>query len=103
MTPGSHAAVSRQRCPSFVGNHPGRSTSTRDHPLDTKVQTALMRSGPDPRVWRWLALLPPGRRRKALEAACERRLEEDRENRLPPFGSMTVLQAVVLAGARLLH
>jgi predicted nucleic acid-binding protein len=90
--------------------------------LDTNVLSALMRSDPDPPVLRWLdlqaaqsvwitsitlfeirlglALLPAGRRRKALEAACEQLLEEDLENRVLPFDSMAALQAAVLAAAR---
>jgi predicted nucleic acid-binding protein len=90
--------------------------------LDTNVLSALMRSDPDPPVLRWLdlqaaqsvwitsitlfeirlglALLPAGRRRKALEAACDRLLEEDLENRVLPFDGMAALQAAVLAAAR---
>jgi predicted nucleic acid-binding protein len=78
--------------------------------LDTNVLSALMRSDPDPPVLRWLdlqaaqsvwitsitlfeirlglALLPAGRRRKSLEAACDRLLEEDLENRVLPFDNM---------------
>jgi toxin FitB len=90
--------------------------------LDTNVLSALMRSEPDQPVLRWLdlqaaqsvwitsitlfesrlglALLPAGRRRVALEAAFDRLLEEDLENRVLPFDSTAALQAAVLAAAR---
>ena len=90
--------------------------------LDTNVLSALMRSKPDPPVVDWLnlqaaqsmwitsitlfesrlglALLPAGRRRKALAAAFDRLLEEDLENRVLPFDSPAALQAAVLVAAR---
>ena len=90
--------------------------------LDTNVLSALMRSDPDPPVLTWLnlqapqsvwitsitlfesrlglALLPAGRRRKALESAFDRLLEEDLENRVLAFDSEAALQAAGLAAAR---
>lgn len=47
-----------------------------------------------------LALLAAGRWRKALEAAWDRLLVEDLENRVLTFGSMAALQAAALAAAR---
>jgi predicted nucleic acid-binding protein len=90
--------------------------------LDTNVLSALMRSDPDPPVLKWLnlqapqsvwitsitlfesrlglALLPAGRRRKALESAFDRLLAEDLENRVLAFDSEAALQAAALAAAR---
>ena len=90
--------------------------------LDTNVLSALMRSDPDPPVLAWLnlqapqsvwitsitlfesrlglALLPAGRRRKALESAFDRLLDEDLENRVLAFDSEAALQAAGLAAAR---
>jgi predicted nucleic acid-binding protein len=90
--------------------------------LDTNVLSALMRSDPDPPVLKWLnlqapqsvwitsitlfesrlglALLPAGRRRKALESAFDRVLAEDLENRVLAFDSEAALQAAALAAAR---
>jgi predicted nucleic acid-binding protein len=90
--------------------------------LDTNVLSALMRSDPDPPVLSWLnlqapqsvwitsitlfesrlglALLPAGRRRKALESAFDRVLEEDLENRVLAFDGDAALQAAALAAAR---
>lgn len=90
--------------------------------LDTNVLSALMRSDPDPPVLTWLnlqapqsvwitsitlfesrlglALLPAGRRRKALESAFDRLLDEDLENRVLAFDSEAALQAAALAAAR---
>lgn len=90
--------------------------------LDTNVLSALMRVHPDPPVLQWLdlqaatsvwitsvtlfeirlglALLPAGRRRKALEAAFDRLLEEDLEDRVLPFDSMAAVQAAEVAAAR---
>jgi toxin FitB len=90
--------------------------------LDTNVLSALMRSDPDPPVLKWLnlqapqsvwitsitlfesrlglALLPAGRRRKALESAFDRLLDEDLENRVLAFDSEAALQAAALAAAR---
>lgn len=89
--------------------------------LDTNVLSALMRSDPDPPVLSWLnlqapqsvwitsitlfesrlglALLPAGRRRKALESAFDRVLEEDLENRVLAFDGDAALQAAALAAA----
>jgi toxin FitB len=75
--------------------------------LDTNVISALMRSEPDPVVVSWLDDLPPesvwttsvtvfevrlgleilaaGRRRRQLEDAFAKALEEDFENRVLPF------------------
>ncbi len=90
--------------------------------LDTNVLSALMRRDPDPPVLHWvnlqaaqsvwitsitlfesrfgLALLPAGRRRKALEAAFDRLLDEDLENRVLPFDGEAALQAASVAAAR---
>jgi toxin FitB len=90
--------------------------------LDTNVLSASMRSDPDPPVLNWLnpqapqsvwitsitlfesslgmALLPAGRRRKALESAFDRLLEEDLENRVLAFDSEAALQAAALAAVR---
>ena len=90
--------------------------------LDTNVLSALMRQEPDLPVLQWLdlqatesiwitsitlfesrlgmALVPDGRRRRALEAAFARRLEEDLENRVLPFDSDAALQAATLAAER---
>ncbi len=75
--------------------------------LDTNVVSALMRAEPDPVVVAWLDRLPPeslwttsitvfeirlgleilaaGRRRRQLEEAFAKTLEEDFENRVLPF------------------
>ena len=90
--------------------------------LDTNVLSALMRLEPDPPVLRWLdlqapqsiwitsitlfesrlglALVPDGRRRRALESAFARLLDEDLENRVLPFDSDAALQAATLAAQR---
>ena len=47
-----------------------------------------------------LAVLPDGRRRKALEAAFARLLDEDLENRVLPFDSEAAVQAAALAAER---
>jgi predicted nucleic acid-binding protein len=82
--------------------------------LDTNVISALMRRDPDPMVVAWLDLLPPesvwttsitvfevrlglellaeGKRRRILEEAFARALEEDFENRVLPF-DQTAAQA----------
>ena len=90
--------------------------------LDTNVLSALMRPEPDPPVLRWLdvqapqsiwitsitlfesrlglALVPDGRRRRALESAMARLLDEDLENRVLPFDSDAALQAATWAALR---
>jgi predicted nucleic acid-binding protein len=90
--------------------------------LDTNVLSALMRQVPDPPVLQWLdlqspqsiwitsitlfesrlglALVPDGRRRRALESAFARVLEDDLENRVLPFDSDAALQAATLAAER---
>lgn len=90
--------------------------------LDTNVLSALMRAEPDAAVLHWLdlqppqsiwitsitlfesrlglALVPDGRRRRALEAAFSRLLDEDLENRVLPFDSEAALQAASLAADR---
>lgn len=90
--------------------------------LDTNVLSALMRAVPERAVVEWLnqqpaqsvwitsvtlfeshfglALLPPGRRRKSLESAFARLLEEDLEHRVLPFDEAAAEQAAVLAAAR---
>jgi predicted nucleic acid-binding protein len=90
--------------------------------LDTNVLSALMRSAPDVAVIDWLdeqpsesiwitsvtefesrfglALLPEGKRRRALEAAFAHLLKEDLENRVLPFDSAAAEQAALLAARR---
>jgi toxin FitB len=90
--------------------------------LDTNVLSALMRKAPDAGVAAWLdrqpvesiwitsitlfearlglALLPPGRRRRALEAAFERLLAEDLENRVLDFDSAAAGESAKLAAKR---
>jgi toxin FitB len=90
--------------------------------LDTNVLSALMRQDPDPPVLAWLdrqapqsiwitsitlfesrlglALVPIGRRRRALESAFARVLEFDLENRILPFDTEAALQAASLAAQR---
>ena len=48
----------------------------------------------------WLALLPSGRRRRALEAAFARLLEEDLQNRVLDFDSVAATEAASLAAER---
>ena len=90
--------------------------------LDTNVLSALMRRAPEPAVVAWLdgqpadsvwisaitllearlglALLPAGRRRRALETAFERLLLEDLEGRVLDFDSAAATEAAVLAARR---
>jgi predicted nucleic acid-binding protein len=90
--------------------------------LDTNVLSALMRTAPDLEVVTWLdrqspeslwitsitvfearfglALLPPGRRRRALERAFTLLVEEDLENRVLGFDTAAATAAAGLAGAR---
>jgi predicted nucleic acid-binding protein len=90
--------------------------------LDTNVLSALMQSRPEPAVVNWLdaqavesvwitsitlfevrmglALLPAGRRRKALEAAFEQLLVADLENRVLAFDEAAARRAAELAATR---
>jgi toxin FitB len=90
--------------------------------LDTNVLSALMRTSPDVAVVRWLdrqpadsiwvtsitvfearfglALLPRGRKRLGLEAAFERVVEEDLENRVLDFDAAAADSAARLAADR---
>jgi toxin FitB len=90
--------------------------------LDTNVLSALMRTVPDAAVAAWLdrqpaesvwitsisvfetrlglALQPQGRRRRALEAAFTRLLEDDLENRVLDFDVAAAISAASLAAAR---
>ena len=90
--------------------------------LDTTVLSALMRQTPEVSVVAWLdhqpaesvwitsitlfearlglALLPKGRRRQMLEAAFDRLLEEDLENRVLDFDGAAATAAALLAAAR---
>ena len=90
--------------------------------VDTNVLSALMRTVPDAHVVAWLdrqpaesvwitsitlfeaylglALLPSGRRRRTLEAAFARLLQEDLENRVLDFDSAAATEAASLAAAR---
>lgn len=90
--------------------------------LDTNVLSALMRKDPDAVVVAWLdrqpadsiwissitlfearlglALLPAGRRRRALEGAFERLLQEELEGRVLDFDSVAAAEAAALAAER---
>jgi hypothetical protein len=90
--------------------------------LDTNVLSALMRQAPELPVVHWLdgqqadsvwiasvtlfevrlglAALPKGKRRQALEAAFERLLSEDLEDRVLAFDSAAATEAALLAAAR---
>lgn len=90
--------------------------------LDTNVLSALMRQTPDAPVVSWLdrqagesvwitavtlfearlglALLPSGRRRRELEAAFGRLLEEDLDNRVLDFDAPAANAAAALAAGR---
>jgi predicted nucleic acid-binding protein len=90
--------------------------------LDTNVLSALMRTAPDPAVVAWLdrqpaesvwitsitlfearlglALLPDGRRRRALERRFSRLVEDDLENRVLDFDTAAAASAASLAAER---
>jgi predicted nucleic acid-binding protein len=90
--------------------------------LDTNVLSALMRTVPDPAVVAWLdrqpaesvwitsitvfearlglALLPQSRRRRALESAFTRLIEDDLENRVLDFDAAAAASAASLAAER---
>jgi predicted nucleic acid-binding protein len=90
--------------------------------LDTNVLSALMRKAPEAPVVGWLdrqpaesvwittitlyetrlglALLPKGRRQRALEAAFAGLLENDLENRVLDFDSAAATEAASLAAER---
>ena len=90
--------------------------------LDTNVLSALMRTAPEGPVVAWLdrqpaesvwitsvtlfeallglALLPAGRRRRALDAAFASLLKEDLENRVSDFDGAAAREAAVLAARR---
>ena len=90
--------------------------------LDTNVVSALMRHEPDPGVVAWLDGLPPesiwttsitvfevrlgleilaaGRRRRQLEDAFAKALEEDLENRVLPFDQAAAQAAGRIAAER---
>jgi predicted nucleic acid-binding protein len=90
--------------------------------LDTNVLSAIMRSEPDAAVARWLdeqsaesiwitsitlfearlgiALLPRGKRQRALESAFGQLLEVDLENRVLDFDGTAAAEAATLAAAR---
>ena len=90
--------------------------------LDTNVLSALMRTSPDAAVVGWLdrqpaesiwvtsltvfevrfglAVLPRGRKRLGLEAAFEKALEEDLENRILDFDAPAAAAAARLAADR---
>ena len=90
--------------------------------LDTNVLSALMRTTPDAPVVAWLdrqpadsvwitsitvfesrlglALLPQSKRRRALEAAFARLLEDDLENRVLDFDAAAATSAASLAADR---
>jgi toxin FitB len=90
--------------------------------LDTNVLSALMRQVPEAPVVAWLdrqpaesvwitsvtvfesrlglALLPKSRRRQTLEAAFDRLLREDLENRVLDFDGTAAIEAASLAADR---
>ena len=90
--------------------------------LDTNVLSALMRAAPDMAVVDWLdrqpaesiwitsvtlfeayfgvALLPKGKRQRALEAALDQLVTEDLGNRVLDFDSSAALEAAALAATR---
>jgi predicted nucleic acid-binding protein len=90
--------------------------------LDTNVLSALMRAAPDPPVVAWLdrqpaesvwvtsitvfearlglALLPHGRRRRTLETAFGRLIEDDLEHRVLDFDEAAGAAAASLAAER---
>lgn len=90
--------------------------------LDTNVLSALMRKVPEAPVVAWLdrqpaesiwitsitvfearlglSLLPSGRRRKSLEAAFAKVLQEDLDNRVLDFDSAAATEAAELAASR---
>ena len=90
--------------------------------LDTNVLSALMRGSPDPEVVTWLdeqpadsvwitsitefesrmglALLPSGKRRRALQASFEQLLQDDLQGRVLAFDSDAAGQAAALAARR---
>mgnify|MGYP001812564918 FL=1 len=90
--------------------------------LDTNVLSELMRSVPDVSVTNWVAtqstanlfvttitqaeilhgvlLLPPGRRRDAIEAAADAMFEEDFAGRILPFSSLAAHAYAEIAVAR---
>lgn len=90
--------------------------------LDTNVVSALMQRDPDPTVVMWLdglppesvwttaitvfevqfglALLVPSRRRRQLEEAFARALEEDLEQRILPFDQSAARSAGAIAARR---
>jgi toxin FitB len=90
--------------------------------LDTNVLSALMRLEPEAAVVQWLdeqptesvwitsitlfearlgvALLSKGRRQRDLEAALDRLVEVDLENRVLDFDSAAAAEAATLAAAR---
>jgi hypothetical protein len=90
--------------------------------LDTNVLSALMRTSPHPPVVAWLdrqpaesvwittitvfetrfglALLPAGKRRRALESAFTRLLTDDLEERVLDFDVPAAAAAASLAGSR---
>lgn len=90
--------------------------------LDTNVISALMREEPEERVVTWLdqqpaqsvwitsvtlfearlgiALLPKGKRQRALEASFGRLVQEDLENRIADFDATAAHEAATLAANR---
>jgi toxin FitB len=90
--------------------------------LDTNVLSALMRPDPDAPVVAWLdrqpaesiwitsitlfetrlglALLPKGRRQQVLQAAFERLLSDDLDNRIVDLDAPAAAEAAALAAAR---
>jgi predicted nucleic acid-binding protein len=90
--------------------------------LDTDVLSALMRERPDGMVLAWmdrqpaesvwissitlfevrlgLELLPPAKRRRALESEFERVLRDDLEGRVLDFDGAAAVEAAALAAAR---
>jgi predicted nucleic acid-binding protein len=90
--------------------------------LDTNVLSALMRDEPEEPVVRWLdrqpaqsvwittitlfearfgiALLPKGKRQRALDASLLRVVQEDLESRVVGFDNAAAIEAAALAATR---
>lgn len=90
--------------------------------LDTNVVSALMRRDPNPKVVAWLdglpaesvwttaitvfevqfglAILTPGRRRRQLEEAFARAIEDDLEHRILPFDQSAAQAAGAMAARK---
>lgn len=90
--------------------------------LDTNVVSELMKAHPDDRVLAWISarpasvlhitsitqaeilhgilLLPPGKRRTAIQAAAEAMFENEFEHRIQPFDSAAAIDYARIAAER---